>query len=342
MVSFLKPASLEAKLRGMNAANISDEDFEKIAKLECVNDVVNYLKNHKGYENLLEKTTEAFDREKLERFLSLPLYRTYLKIYNFSSDKDRKFLKIYTEMFEITLLKVFFHIVFGNFGGNYKVAFIKEEIDFFNNYTCLDILKLNDCNSYVELLESIKDTNYYTVLKTLSSKKNITPFDIDILLDNFHFQNVVKIAKKFLDKKSYAKFRKSYGEYIDLKNISWIYRGKKIYNLNEIDLYSIILPIQTHLNREVLSELVSAKTEEDLNNILSRTYYKKFFKKDGIKLVSENFDKLIEKAIYQPHIKETDYVSIVMLFFHKKQLEKVKLIKTIEAIRYHMNPKDIW
>lgn len=82
MGNLLEYSGIITKLRAMEARLLTDEQFEEIAALTSVTELVSYLNAHSSYQDVLQDMNEAMlHRGNIEKVLILSLYHDYTKIY---------------------------------------------------------------------------------------------------------------------------------------------------------------------------------------------------------------------------------------------------------------------
>ena len=116
MGNLLEYSGIITKLRAMEARLLTDEQFEEIAALTSVTELVSYLNAHSSYQDVLQDMNEAMlHRGNIEKVLILSLYHDYTKIYRFCGPKQRKFLKLYLKRYEVDLINYCLRIVINHY-----------------------------------------------------------------------------------------------------------------------------------------------------------------------------------------------------------------------------------
>ena len=119
---------------------LKPEQFEAIAALGSVPEIVDYLKRNTAYADVLESLAEdQIHRGNIEKVLVQSLYHDYTKIYRFCGQKQRQFMKLIMKSYEINLINYCLRIVINRykqpFDLNYKRAL-------FDRYSQISIEKL--------------------------------------------------------------------------------------------------------------------------------------------------------------------------------------------------------
>lgn len=107
------------------------------------------------------------------------LYHDYTKIYRFCGQSQREFMKLIMKGYEIELINYCLRIVINHykkpFDLNYKSAF-------FDRYSQISIGKLITARTTDELVENLKETEYYAPLKKIKDTDNVTLYDYNLAL----------------------------------------------------------------------------------------------------------------------------------------------------------------
>ena len=200
-----------------------------------------------------------------------------------------------------------------------------------------EIQKQTTLEGFIEVLSG---TEYYQIFKHVAdSGKNLLS-DYEYALDYAYFQSLWKgINKNFegLDKEILVK---AIGTKIDILNMQWIYRSKKYYNLSEAEIYAMILPYKKHLHQEEIKSLVEAKSMEDFNQELKKTWYGK---KDP-DLTGEDLESLYSFLLDRDR-KSDGYkfpysIAIIEYFLYRKEREVAKIIMIMECVRYGVSKNE--
>ena len=84
MGSMIKYSALVTKIRAMRAKLLKDEDFQFLAELFSVPEIVAHLKGYPAYKDILSLLDETdVHRGNIEKVLVESLYEDYTKLYRF-------------------------------------------------------------------------------------------------------------------------------------------------------------------------------------------------------------------------------------------------------------------
>lgn len=336
MGNILVYSGIVTKIRAMEARLLKPEQFEEIANLHTVPEVYSYLKEYSAYADVLDEIDEdRLHRGDIEKILIQSLYRDYTKLYRFSSLEQRKFLKLYLKRYEIDLINYCFRIVINHYAEpfdlNYKRAF-------FDKYSQISIEKLITSRTADELVENLKNTEYYEPLHKLRGSQDVTLFDYDLALDLYYFTTLWKDRKKVLRKKELEIFTRDCGSKIDLLNLQWIYRAKKYYKMAAADIYSLLIPIHYKISVDLIKELAEAADLEEFYAAVRKSSYTRHYDFEQ-KLTIEQMYADCLYHLYTVDRRRNPYsIAAVNTYLFLKEEELRKLTTAMECIRYSLSP----
>lgn len=227
-------SGIAAKIRAMRAKLLKEEDYRKIASMHTVMEVIYYLKETKSYGRMISQMDESlYHRGNIEKILIQSLYDDYTRLYRFGSIHQKKFLKIFMKRYEVDLIRYCLRIVFNHYNAPFDLNYKKA---FFNKYSDIRIDQLIRSENIDDLVDHLKDTEYYAPLAKIRESGASTLFDYDLALDLYYFSMLWKIRKKKWKKVDNEVLTKELGTQIDLLNLQWIYRSKKYYHMLPPDI----------------------------------------------------------------------------------------------------------
>ena len=336
MGNLLKYSGIVTKLRAMEAKLLKPENFEEIANLHSVPEVVTYLKENTSYTFILEDLDESrLHRGDIEKILIEQLYYDYAKIYRFCGLEQRKFLMLYVKRYETDLINYCLRIVINHYAEPFDLNYKK---DFFDKYTQISIDKLITSRTTDELIENLKETEYYEPLKKLKDSPSVTLFDYDLALNQYYFSTMWKKRKKILKKKELELYTRDCGSKIDLLNVQWIYRAKKYYNMNPADIYSLLVPIHYKISTDLIKEIVEAPGLDELEAALNKTSYARHYDFNQQLTIEQMYTECLYH-LYKMDRRQNPYsIAAINTYLFMKEEELKRLTTAIECIRYSLTP----
>ncbi len=336
MGNLLAYSGIVTKIRAMQSKLLKPEQFVEVANLGNVPEIVDYLKKNTAYAEVLDTLDESqIHRGNIEKILVQSLYHDYTKIYRFCGQKQRRFLKLHMKSYEIDLINYCLRIVINHykqpFDLNYKRAF-------FDRYSQISIEKLITSRTTDELVENLKDTEYYVPLRKLKDSQNVTLYDYDLTLNLYYFTTIWKEQKKVLKKADLDLFMRDFGSRIDLLNLQWIYRAKKYYNMKPADIYLLLIPIHYKLSTDLVKELVEAPGLEEFENAVARTSYARHYNFRQDLTIEQMYSECLN-YLYTVDVRRNPYsIAAVNTYLFLKEEELKKLTTAMECIRYSLTP----
>ena len=336
MGNLLAYSGIATKIRAMEAKLLRPEQFVEIANLGSVPEIAEYLRKNTAYAGALETLTEEqIHRGNIEKVLTQSLYHDYTKIYRFCGQKQRRFMKLIMKSYEVDLIDYCLTIVINRykkpFDLNYKRAF-------FDRYSQISIEKLITSRTTDELVENLKDTEYYAPLKKLKDSQNVTLSDYTLTLDLYLFTSTWKEQKKDLKKSDLELFMRDRGSQIDLLNLQWIYRAKKYYNMKPADIYLLLIPIHYKLSTDLVKELVEAPGLEEFETAVARTTYARHYNfKQQLTIEQMYLDCL--NYLHTLDRRRNPYsIAVINTYLFLKEEEIKKLTTAMVCVRYSLTP----
>lgn len=319
----IKYSSINAKVQALEGKLLSESDFKTMASLSSVKDVVHYLKDTKGYKDVL-KTLDEDDihRGRLEPFIANSIYGDFSKIYRFLDSKQKAFFNAYFLRYEIRELKNILHLIVDDRDRIFDLNSIPSNT--FRHFN-VDLEALSKSATLSEFIEGMRKSPYFKVLpEEIDEKAGL--FDIEMRLDMFFFRNLWSAIEKTLTKKEQEVLHQSIGAYVDMLNLQWIYRAKKYYNVDNNIIISYLIPIRGRLCMQQLSR-ITAEDAKDMLSSFEDTPYKGLLSSKTMAQILHEIDAHLKRA-------NPFSIAVIISYLSSKELEVKKITTLIEAIRY--------
>jgi V/A-type H+-transporting ATPase subunit C len=320
----------------MSTKLISHDDLQKISNIETVADFIAYLKKHPGYHDLFQKYDEReVHRGEAERVFINGLYLDYTKIYRFANDEQRQDLELIFFRYEVNVLKACIRLI----KTHESAIDLSLFHPFFTKHSQIDVNKLSASRTMDEYINNLKDTEFYNLLSKLHQKPGLSSFDYEMALDIYYFTKSWRLKDKILKGNNKKALTLRLGTEIDLLNIMWIYRSKKMYDMNSADIFTYLIPINYKLTIAQLTKLIGAVTLDEYMNLLTTTKYKYFipYLKNGT--MEHEFDRIINRIFLYNITRYPASMTVVNYFLFRKDKEIGLLTSALECIRYGLEQK---
>lgn len=337
MSNLLSYSGINTKVRAMESNLISKDDYNKIANLDTVIDFIAFLKNHPGYRDIFSRYDEhELHRADVERILVNGLYLDYSKIYLFADDAQRNDLQLIFFRYEINILKACIRLVY-NSEETYDLAFFKP---FFDKHSGINVTALAASHSMEEYILNLKGTEYYPIFIKLQSSNNVSSFDYEMQLDIYYFKKTWKLIDKQLKGESHTSFMNRLGTEIDLLNIMWIYRSKRVYDLSPADILAFIIPVNYKLTKELLIKMAGSTSIDEFMSLLKNSHYNLMYHSIQDDNMESAYKNIVSKIYKVNREKYPTSMAMVNGYLYRKEEEISRLTTALECIRYGLDPQD--
>lgn len=338
MGNILAYSGIVTKVRAMQAKLLTRKDFENIAALGSVADIVAYLREKPAYRDTLgELDEDMIHRGNIEKLLIQSFYGDYTRLYRFAGIHQKQFLKLYLTQYEVQLINYCLRIVFNHYDAPFDLDYKKP---FFDAYTQLSIDRLITSKNIEELVDNLQGSEYYAPLKLIRDGDAADLFDYDLALNLYAFSTLWKKRRKVLKAKELEIFTRDCGSQIDLLNMQWIYRAKKYYHMSTPNIYSLLIPINYKIKTDLLRELVEAPSISEFVSIAQKTSYaQKYHFNEGYTL-----ERMYTECLYHLHMADRrsnpNSIAMVNTYLFLKELEINRLTTVLECVRYSLTPTE--
>lgn len=325
-ISAIKYPSINAKLKGMYAKRLKNDDLQDLAKQNNLKSAVAILKNKSSSLNVL---SEDADREQIEKVLNGEIIYDIEKIVKYLDKNDTQIFNLLISKYEIRCIKRAIKLLYSK--NEYD-----ENIKIWTNTIFTDLKGLESIKSIDEFLKIINNTKYKKILKKYFENKNTeySIFEIENELDKMYLKSIYNSAG------NNKNLKKMIGAKIDFTNILWIYRMKKYYNFSEDKIEKSIIDINYALKKNQILSLVKAKNIEELNEILKKTVYSNIATDDIYELEC-NMKKYLHGLYIKNFKSNLLSINCIYSYLNLVELENKDIISIIEAVRYGIDKEKL-
>lgn len=314
---------------------LTEEDFEKMTHMHTVPEIAAYLKNHTSYRESFEDIDpEEIHRGDLEIILYRAMIADALKIAGYLHGWEKAFYRYVYRKQEVEDLKKMFRAL--QTGKGLKE--INRKTLFISRYSKIDFNVSLEATNAMELVETLKKTKFYALLKPLLRKDNsIDLFAAEMALDSYYFSRMYHQINDRMSGADKKVMLKSFGYDVDFRNMLWIYRSKKYYNLSKERVFTYLIPGGYRLKRKQLVQLVEAKDGDAVMAMLKKGFYGRIIDFDSGHW-GNGFFKYVS-YLHRYNIRQNAYTIAPMVeYIFLKEIEIVNLTTTIEGVRYKIDP----
>ena len=325
-ISAIKYPSINAKLKGMYAKRLKNDDLQDLAKQNNLKSAVAILKNKSSS---LKVLSEDADREEIEKVLNGEIIYDIEKIVKYLDKNDTQIFNLLISKYEIRCIKRAIKLLYSK--NEYD-----ENIKILTNTIFTDLKGLESIKSIDEFLKIINNTKYKKILKKYFENKDTeySIFEIENELDKMYLKSIYNSAG------NNKNLKKMIGAKIDFTNILWIYRMKKYYNFSEDKIEKSIIDINYALKKNQILLLVKAKNIEELNEILKKTVYSNIATDDIYELEC-NMKKYLHGLYIKNFKSNLLSINCIYSYLNLVELENKDIISIIEAVRYGIDKEKL-
>lgn len=325
--------AVDTKITAKKSNTFDDKKLGSMMECDTVDQVTDFLRNKYGLANFINdaKSNTKLLRDDVETLLTRYMVNEVEEILHYFSGPYKAFLKVFLMKFEITDLVM----VLRKIARKEEVKGISEHFVHSGNYSKLPFEKLAASKNVEQFIENLKDTPYYTSLKTVTGNDEIKrEFHSEMKLQLLFYKTLMKKAVK-LDKKDFDTAREIIGTKIDFLNVQWIYRAKAYYDISPEQILIYSLQGGNRLKINILKKLVYSKTIDELGQLSNKYMKYKIFGSEAD--IKKNLDDGFFTYLYGR--KNDTSIGKVLWYFY--MLDKVvrDLITVTESIRYKL-PKE--
>ena len=339
MGDLLAYSGTTTKIRAIRSHLLTEDNFRELASMGSVTEALSYLKKQPGYKDLFANVDEtSLHRSDIEKTLTQAVHIDFQKIYRFATVRQREFLDLYFHRYEISILKTCMRMVFDHRDIKLDLTIFEE---FFQKHSDIDLRKISSSDSIEDFVGNLKGSIYYEPLSRLSSIVRPTLWDYEMAIDLFYFKWFWKSSGKVFKNDHEDYFKESYGTKMDLLNIRWIYRSKKYFQMTNVQIYALLIPVNYRLRKEDIRALVETTTADEFAAAVKNTYYGRHYENYSVDTLDETYYS-IRNTVQRKIAKKDPYsVATVISYLFEKEHEVSKLIVTVEGVRYRLSQSEI-
>lgn len=272
-------SAVNTKISGMGKNLLSTSDYDYILSLSQ-REILNFL--------MEKEFIKATDFQELD-YLSVHIKRILIEkmeaLSNFMANDYKVLMDLIIDRYKIDDVKKAVRNIYNNNDNLAKENFVVEE-NFFNS--------VNSGIGISDFIKSLSKERYYDYIRSYNEKiGGEILFYLEMFLDRFHYSDIYKYCDK-LDKKSRKKAKELFGAIIDLKNLTWIYRAKKYYDVDDTLIYNYSIFRGLKFGEDVLLKMSKMDIESFMSFVKGTEYSVKFFAGEGTDIeMSLNNDKFL-------------------------------------------------
>lgn len=332
--------ALTTKIHAMYGGRLTQENYKELLRKQTVTEAASYIKQLRGYADVLRDVNEStIHRGQLELLLRRELFEEYKKIFHYVGRGELPFYKYLVTQMEIDEILSCVRSLNAGRQGDYIFSLPA----FLTKHSSFDLYSLAKVRTMEDLKALLKDTHYGEIIGKLEAKEGsqIDIVSLETELRRYYYSKLFKQIDRAFSGKVGEQVGDSFGMYIDLHNITVIFRMKKYFNMESAKIRPILLPYHFRLKQDDLDAMLNAPDADTAWALASKTYYGRFIAKKSYEVI----EKYAQETMYHYHkflfINSTSTPVVVVAYFNLKSIEIDNLIGIIEGIRYGLEPSEI-
>ena len=325
--------AMAAKAKAMYGKHLKSDDYTELLRKKTVQEIAGYLKSETAFKSVLQGINEfAIHRGHLEMLIRQTFYLDFLELIRYGQSNKDHFYEYGVLMIEMKQILMTIRLL----SETDKTNQIAQLPIFANRMISFDVEKLIKVNTFDELLNVLKNTPYYNLLKPLKPRSllDIDYANFEVILKSYYYKRVYEIIEKEFTGKDKQDIRDLFDTQIELENITKIYRLKKYYNSSPSEIKKVLNPTYKRINKKLLEELIDTKDAHGFLLAINQNGYniptdiKEFqyieYQTDAIMF---DLNKRLMRFSTNPNIILVSYLSLL-------EIEIRNIIDIIEGIRY--------
>lgn len=337
MNPFASYRAINTKLHAKKRTLLSKNEWSKLSQYQEVPQVVEFLKKRNGYkEQMALYKTNDLHRLDLEVILDRYCVQEIEDMMHYFSGDYKAFFRTFLMEYEISDLNLILRTIIRNDAiESIESLFVHSEKWHLASYQ-----KLLGCKNVNQFIEGLKDTCYYSALKTMSSE--------DMVKREFHMEMKLYVLfyNELMEKASRLKGRdekiakEMIGTKIDFLNAQWIYRAIKYYEISPEEILIYSLPNGNKLSYKKLKQLCYSKNVEDYKKLVEKYLGYPLFKMQNDVFLDCMTDRYLYKFACRMD-RDNESIAASLAYIALIGIEVNDLIALTEGIRYKLEEGDL-
>ena len=332
-------AAVITKARAKYGKRLTEKDYKALLKCNNVASVVNYLKSHTRYADILNKINESeVHRGQLEVLLKQKMFYDFDSLCRYEMSEGSPFSEFIIRRYEIEQLVHFLRLL--SCGKQEQYIFTLPS--YFNKHTDIDLYKLSACKDFESFILALGKGEYQEILREFKPDNDgiIDIAGAEDALNVYSHRELYAAISKRKNKKQKEKLKSLCDHVNDFCNLSRILRLKKYYSMDADTIKSHLLPYGS-INERLLDDMCKAKDVEQVFDIMTKTRVGKRIKQMSIEK-EEQLSLLSRFHMCRRMLYYSNDPAVVLLsYMYVSEAELKNIITVIEGVRYNCSASQI-
>lgn len=329
------------KARGMYAKHISMAEYEELMRRRTVPEVAALLKRHPYFrDSLATFSASSPHRGQLEELLSLDIFSKYESLvhYDFSSDSFSHYFLDESEIREIIKAA---HLLSIGLPG----AYLNKIPTYLVGKTSVDLYALGQAANFAELVETLRFTPYYKVIRTcFEQDPNLQNFPLlEATLLKASYDTTFALVERSFSGQERDSVNSMFLQEAEIHNLQLIMRIKKFFPTayTPEEIHQLLLPYRIHVTKQMMNTMVEAPTLDALRLLFRQSSAVRY-------TGSADFDDITitsGRVLYHHALRllrlTSSPAAAMAAFLSLAKLERDNVVNVIEGVRYGLPPEKI-
>ena len=327
--------ALETKITAKKSQLLDKEKFRALLNCDSIDQMAEMLKSEYDFHNIFDRADkQIFHRDVLETLFHQHAVSELENILHFFSGPYREFMKTFLMEFEIyDLLLIFRKISMGESAEDMQSHFIHPQ-----KHSPLQYDDLMELKTIAQLVEKLKGTSYFNVLKTAADSDPASrEFHVETKLQLLFYTTLFRKARKLSPDDSHIA-EDLIGLKVDCLNVQWIFRAQKYYHFSPEQMLVYSLPGGRMLGLKKLKTLCYAKSADETRMLINRYLNSTIFTDNDEMNMERNLDDYLYREVTSRQHRKS--VGMAISYVYLLEIVMKEFIVATEAIRYRV-PKEL-
>ena len=331
--------AMSAKAKAMYGERIRPSDYAQLIQKKSVAEVASYLKHETYYRKTLAAINEnSIHRGQLEMLLRYNWFERFSDLLRYA-EKQSHFYHYIVCYNEIEQIMACLHML----QNGDKLDLISKMPVHLAQYMDFDLFALAKVTSYDQLLDIVKNTPYYAILKK-AQPRDMGDFDfvdVESQLTHLYYNELIATVLKCFKGDKLKSIVSFFSSQIELDNLIKIYRLKKYYDAPADKIRKVVTPHYYWFLKKDIDHLIDECNGDQVFEALKNSRYKGFMSDTNFTYI-EYHAKYINYAMSRQQLNFSNDPDIVLMsYMIISEMEVENLVDIIEGIRYHIAPDKI-
>lgn len=328
--------AIMAKIRSMYGKRFTEKDYLNLLNKKNEAEIASYLQNTELFGDSLKGiNVKAIHRGQLEVLLRTNIFQRIAKLVRYMEGDGRHLVHNLISNTEIEVLMMKIRAMSAG-GPISREQLITQMPLYVSDYSSFDFLSLSEIQKFDDLLQLVKNTPYYSVLKPYSQRP-IEEFDFVTLEHSLHEkmdEDTLLTIAKYSNAETKDKMQEMLKIGIELENIRIMYRLKKYFQASPEQIRPLLADQSAFIPRKTLLEWANGLQADQLLEEVQKTRYKRYVGTGRFQYI-EHFTKKIQYEINHHYIYQEMNPNILLFaYVHLSAIEIQNIIDIVEAVHY--------